>query len=133
MVIETTEKMVLWTDTVPLLIYNDCPGTIWPGIYTTSGTGPGTGGFELAAGANKSLEVSTDWYGRIWGRTNCTSSGDDSLVCTTGSCGQMDCTQASVSLLPTNQSASQLYYGMERDLEKDGISNFVPRVNPQQH
>lgn len=95
LVIETTEKMVLWTDTVPLLIYNDCPGTIWPGIYTTSGTGPGTGGFELAAGANKSLEVSTDWYGRIWGRTNCTSSGDDSLVCTTGSCGQMDCTQAS--------------------------------------
>lgn len=90
--------MVLWTDTVPLLIYNDCPGTIWPGIYTTSGTGPGTGGFELAAGANKSLEVSTDWYGRIWGRTNCTSSGDDSLVCTTGSCGKMDCTQASVSL-----------------------------------
>ncbi|KUI73228.1 Thaumatin-like protein 1a [Cytospora mali] len=87
--------MVLWTSTVPLLIYNDCPGTIWPGIYTTSGTGPGTGGFELAAGANRSLEVSTDWYGRVWGRTNCTSTTDGGLTCTTGSCGQMDCTSAS--------------------------------------
>ena len=90
--------MVLWTDTVPLLIYNDCPGTIWPAIYTTSGTGPGTGGFELVSGANKSLEIPTDWDGRIWGRTNCTSSGDDDLVCTTGSCGLMNCTQAAVSL-----------------------------------
>lgn len=90
-------KMVLWQDTVPLLITNNCGDTIWPGIYTTAGTGPGTGGFELAAGANRSLEVGSDWYGRIWGRTNCTSPSEGVLTCTTGSCGQMDCTQASVS------------------------------------
>lgn len=89
-------KMVLWQDTVPLLITNNCADTIWPGIYTTAGTGPGTGGFELAAGANRSLEVGSDWYGRIWGRTNCTSPSEGVLTCTTGSCGQMDCTQASV-------------------------------------
>ncbi|KAJ0123220.1 hypothetical protein J7T55_011684 [Diaporthe amygdali] len=87
--------MVLWQDTVPLLITNNCGETIWPGIYTTAGTGPGTGGFELAAGANKSFEVGSDWYGRVWGRTNCTSPSDGVLTCTTGSCGQMDCTQAS--------------------------------------
>lgn len=90
-------KMVLWQDTVPLLITNNCADTIWPGIYTTAGTGPGTGGFELAAGANRSLEVGSNWYGRVWGRTNCTSPSDGVLTCTTGSCGQMDCTQASVS------------------------------------
>lgn len=92
--------MVLWQDTVPLLITNNCGETIWPGIYTTAGTGPGTGGFELAAGANKSFEVGSDWYGRVWGRTNCTSPSDGVLTCTTGSCGQMDCTQASVSQSP---------------------------------
>lgn len=90
-------RMVLWQDTVPLLITNNCADTIWPGIYTTAGTGPGTGGFELAAGANRSLEVGSDWYGRIWGRTNCTSPSEGVLTCTTGSCGQMDCTQAAVS------------------------------------
>lgn len=95
-------KMVLWQDTVPLLITNNCADTIWPGIYTTAGTGPGTGGFELAAGANRSLEVGSDWYGRIWGRTNCTSPSDGVLTCTTGSCGQMDCTQASVSRNPNS-------------------------------
>lgn len=94
-------KMVLWQDTVPLLITNNCADTIWPGIYTTAGTGPGTGGFELAAGANRSLEVGSDWYGRVWGRTNCTSPSDGVLTCTTGSCGQMDCTQASVSHNPS--------------------------------
>lgn len=99
-------KMVLWKDTVPLLITNNCADTIWPGIYTTSGTGPGTGGFELAAGANKSFEVGSDWYGRIWGRTNCTSPSDGVLTCTTGSCGQMDCTQASVSRNISRPSAS---------------------------
>lgn len=125
--------MVLWTDTVPLLIYNDCPGTIWPGIYTTSGTGPGTGGFELAAGANKSLEVSTDWYGRIWGRTNCTSSGDDSLVCTTGSCGQMDCTQASVSFPPTNQPNSPPNMAWIELFGRETVSNTILRVSLQQH
>lgn len=88
--------MSLWNGKVPLQIYNQCPGTLWPGIYTSSGTGPGTGGFELAAGANKSLEVSSDWNGRVWARTNCTSSDNDALVCQTGSCGQMDCTSLAV-------------------------------------
>lgn len=114
--------MVLWTDTIPLLIYNDCPGTIWPGIFTTSGTGPSTGGFELTAGANKSLEVSTDWYGRIWGRTNCTSSGDDVLTCTTGSCGQMDCAQRSVSLLTPS------YFFLSHDIGKGDGGGWWPCV-----
>lgn len=91
--------MSLWNGLVPLQIYNNCPDTLWPAIYTASGTGPSTGGFELTAGANKSLEVASDWDGRVWARTNCTSSGDGLLTCQTGSCqGQMDCSSLSVSL-----------------------------------
>lgn len=90
--------MSLWNGKVPLDIHNNCPDTLWPAIYTSSGGGPGTGGFALAAGANRSMEVATDWYGRVWARTNCTSpaAGDDDddgvLNCQTGTCGQMDCT-----------------------------------------
>ncbi|KAJ4416288.1 hypothetical protein N0V82_006818 [Gnomoniopsis sp. IMI 355080] len=86
--------MSLWNGKVPLDIYNKCPGTLWPAIYTTSGGGPSTGGFELAAGANRSLEVSSSWYGRVWARTNCTAGDGDALVCQTGSCGVMDCASA---------------------------------------
>lgn len=85
--------MSLWDGNVPLQVYNNCHDTLWPGIYTASGTGPSTGGFELAAGANESLQVSSDWQGRVWARTNCTSSGEGLLTCQTGACqGQLDCT-----------------------------------------
>ncbi|KAF3764990.1 Osmotin, thaumatin-like protein [Cryphonectria parasitica EP155] len=90
--------MSLWNGKVPLQIYNKCPDTLWPAIYTASGTGPDTGGFELTAGSNQSLEVSSNWDGRVWARTNCTSSGDGLLDCQTGSCqGQMNCTYLSGS------------------------------------
>ncbi len=57
--------------TIPLVVSNLCPNTIWPGVGTQAGTGPGTGGFELATGDSMSLAVSADWQGRVWGRTNC--------------------------------------------------------------
>lgn len=90
--------------TVPLKISNYCEQTIWPGIGTQAGTGPGTGGFELDSGDVKELEVGADWQGRIWGRTNCTfnelGTGASNLngnngagaACTTGDCaGVLSC------------------------------------------
>jgi hypothetical protein len=86
-------------DSVPLVISNQCDGTIWPGIGTQAGTGAGTGGFELPAGSSMDLMVSTDWQGRVWGRTNCSfnpeGTGASNLngnngagaACTTGDCG----------------------------------------------
>lgn len=86
-------------DSVPLVVSNQCDMTIWPGIETQAGTGAGTGGFELDPGTSKSLTVSGDWQGRVWGRTNCsfnpTGSGASNLngnngagaACTTGDCG----------------------------------------------
>jgi hypothetical protein len=86
-------------DSVPLVISNNCAETVWPGIGTQAGTGAGTGGFELASGDSKSLTVSADWQGRVWGRTNCSFSVDGShasnlngndgsgAACNTGDCG----------------------------------------------
>lgn len=72
-------------DTIPLVITNKCDSTIWPGLATQAGLGPGTGGFELQPGASKNLTVGSNWQGRIWGRTNCTVNGN-SCACQTGDC-----------------------------------------------
>ncbi|KAL1876403.1 hypothetical protein VTK73DRAFT_9342 [Phialemonium thermophilum] len=92
---------------IPLRVTNHCPETIWPGIHTQAGVGPGTGGFELLPGTNKTVHVGTSWQGRVWGRTNCTFNANgtgpgDALVangmgasCMTGDCfGKLDCTVA---------------------------------------
>lgn len=76
---------------IPLVITNKCDTTIWPGLATQAGTGPGTGGFELEPGKNRTLWVGSDWQGRIWGRTNCTVNGN-SCACKTGDCfSKLDC------------------------------------------
>lgn len=84
---------------VPLIVSNNCGDTIWPGVGTQAGTGPGTGGFELASGTSNDLMVSADWQGRVWGRTNCSfnvgGTGASNLngnngagaACGTGDCG----------------------------------------------
>lgn len=88
----------------PLVVSNMCPETIWPGIGTQAGTGTGIGGFALKSGESKSMTVSADWQGRVWGRTNCSfavggngasnANGNDGsgAACTTGDCGGLlDC------------------------------------------
>lgn len=80
-----------WAGKIPIVVTNNCEDTLWPGIATQAGTGPGTGGFELAVGDSKKLWVSPEWQGRVWGRTNCTVNGD-SCSCTTGDCfGKLSC------------------------------------------
>lgn len=89
---------------LPLVISNLCDSTIWPGIGTQAGTGPGVGGFALPTGTSRSLVVSADWQGRVWGRTNCSfniaGTGASNLngyngagaACYTGDCGGvLDC------------------------------------------
>lgn len=80
-----------WNGRIPLKITNTCSEPIWPGITTQHGVGPGTGGFELAAGESRDLWVGPTWQGRAWGRTNCTVNGE-SAGCTTGDCfGKLNC------------------------------------------
>jgi hypothetical protein len=80
-----------WDGRIPLSVENNCAETIWPGVGTQHGTGPGIGGFELAPKMTRDLWVGATWQGRVWGRTNCTVAGD-SCACTTGDCfGKLDC------------------------------------------
>lgn len=85
------------SNSVPLVVTNSCAQTIYPGIITQAGTGGGTGGFQLSPGSNKSMTVSADWQGRIWGRTNCTfnsqgASNGGGKACSTGDCnGALSC------------------------------------------
>lgn len=79
---------------VPIVISNQCSSTIWPAVLTQSGTGPGTSGFSLDSGANKTFYVSSGWTGRAWARTNCsfTEGTASGAACTTGDCGGvLDC------------------------------------------
>ena len=83
----------------PLRVTNGCQETIHPGISTQAGIGPETNGFELEPGSSRLLTVSSDWQGRVWGRTNCSfnaagtgASNRGGLngggrACMTGDCG----------------------------------------------
>jgi hypothetical protein len=107
----------------PLIISNNCAETIWPGVGTQAGTGPGTGGFELASGSSNSLMVSADWQGRVWGRTNCSFAvggkgpsnlngvnGGGGAACGTGDCsGVLDCVNTvSFPATPLDQKIDSL-------------------------
>ncbi|OIW30866.1 Osmotin, thaumatin-like protein [Coniochaeta ligniaria NRRL 30616] len=89
---------------VPLRVTNNCPDTVWPGIGTQHGLGPGLGGFELVPGETMAFLVGPTWQGRVWGRTNCTFNADGTgpsnlngwngggQACLTGDCfGVLDC------------------------------------------
>ncbi|KAL5115714.1 hypothetical protein ACEQ8H_006426 [Pleosporales sp. CAS-2024a] len=86
-------------DITPLIVTNKCPGDIWPGISTQSGTGPRENGFKLQPGETKNQTVSEDWQGRVWGRTNCTFNKDGTAsasgsgkACYSGDCNsQLNC------------------------------------------
>lgn len=86
----------------PLVVTNSCPETIYPGIATQHGTGPGDTGFELSPGSTRKQTVSENWQGRIWGRTNCTfnsqgRSNGGGPACTTGDCNGVIPCQAAVT------------------------------------
>ncbi|KAI9802078.1 MAG: hypothetical protein M1833_001999 [Piccolia ochrophora] len=88
----------------PLKITNLCAEMVHPGIMTQSGGAPPSSGFALSTGNSKTLTVSADWQGRVWGRTNCSfnpsgtgASNNGGLngggkACMTGDCnGIVDC------------------------------------------
>lgn len=90
---------------LPLIVTNNCDEVIYPAILTQSGTGPPQSGFRLDPTASISQNVSADWRGRVWGRTNCTfdedgnipSSGQGRAACSSGDCGAFVQCQGAVS------------------------------------
>lgn len=93
--------------TTEIRVRNNCAETIWPGIGNQAGIGPDTNGFELASGSVRTITVSDNWQGRIWGRTNCSFNEDGTrsangqpAACGTGDCfGVLNCVQT-VRLMP---------------------------------
>ncbi|KAI9734422.1 MAG: hypothetical protein M1818_006810 [Claussenomyces sp. TS43310] len=84
--------------TIPLTVQNLCSETVWPAFASQAGTGPNVGGCELVPGAHRDFTVSTDWQGRVWGRTNCSfnaaGTGPSNLNGNNGAgraCGTGDC------------------------------------------
>ncbi|KAI8624876.1 thaumatin family protein [Xylariaceae sp. FL1651] len=80
-----TRPLTKRDNAIPLIITNSCPDVIWPGIASQAGDPPESHGFELAPGQSMNLTVGPTWAGRVWGRTNCTVSGD-TATCQTGNC-----------------------------------------------
>ncbi|KAN0084304.1 Thaumatin [Tylopilus felleus] len=78
-----------------LIVYNGCPFTVWPAMFTGTGTLPNYAtGWEAAAHTSVTFQVPSDWTsGRIWGRRDCdfsTNPGPNS--CPDGGCnGGLKC------------------------------------------
>ncbi|KAJ3682583.1 hypothetical protein LUZ60_015156 [Juncus effusus] len=68
---------------------NNCGYTVWPGVLSGAGTSPlSTTGFSLSQGESKTLTTPSNWSGRMWGRTLCTTnSNTGTFTCGTGDCG----------------------------------------------
>ncbi|CAE7187849.1 unnamed protein product [Rhizoctonia solani] len=73
-------------------VYNACPFTVWPAIFTDLNVGTSVpsieNGWEAPAYSKRSFTVPDDWKaGRIWGRTQCDFSTNPGIKsCLTGGC-----------------------------------------------
>nr|ALA44964.1 thaumatin-like protein 2 [Moniliophthora perniciosa] len=87
-------------------VYNACPFTIWPAVFTDLNVGSAVPdvptGWEASAWSVRSFNVPDNWTaGRIWGRKNCdfSKSGPDS--CLSGGCnGGLLCDQRTGTGVP---------------------------------
>ncbi|KAJ7935886.1 thaumatin-like protein [Mycena leptocephala] len=71
-----------------LTVYNACPFTIWPALFTSAGGRPSQAtGWSAGSFTKVTFTVPDDWNGRVWGRRNCnfaTNPGPNS--CLDGGC-----------------------------------------------
>ena len=110
--------------TIPLLVANWCPDTIWPAVLSQAGNGPQNTGFQLKSGANQSLYVSSNWQGRVWGRTNCTNFSPGQRACTTGDCG---------GVLLKTAGQDQRTGGRVKPSQRRGAQTGPDLIEPVQH
>ncbi|KAJ1410266.1 Thaumatin family [Sesbania bispinosa] len=69
-------------------IINSCYGqTIWPGVYTKSGTRVTPTGFKMDYEDVYDLNVPDSWSGTIWARTGCNGNPNNNFHCAVGDCG----------------------------------------------
>lgn len=83
-----------------ITVYNACPFTIWPALFTGTGSARPEfpSGWEASPWTHVDLVVSSEWTaGRLWARRGCKSSNpsssSDDLTCLSGDCnGKLRCT-----------------------------------------
>ncbi|KAF6745866.1 thaumatin-like protein [Ephemerocybe angulata] len=89
-----------------ITVYNACPFTIWPAMYTNNHIGGGVPsqptGWEAPAWSVKTFGVPENWMSaRIWGRRNCDFSRPGPNNCLTGGCnGGLECDRESGTGVP---------------------------------
>ncbi|KAL8278104.1 hypothetical protein RQP46_009564 [Phenoliferia psychrophenolica] len=85
-------------------VYNGCPFTIWPAMFTSGGTKPNyPTGWVANQYTKVQFTVADDWNGRIWGRRNCDFSGGSTSpnTCATGGCnGGLQCSPTTGTGVP---------------------------------
>ncbi|GAA5948345.1 hypothetical protein JCM3765_001380 [Sporobolomyces pararoseus] len=85
-------------------IKNNCKSTIWPAIFTSSGTAPSySTGWTAKKGSQVKFKVAENWSGRIWARTGCKFKKGETLPtsCETGGCnGGLKCDKSSGTGVP---------------------------------
>ncbi|KAJ7846185.1 Osmotin thaumatin-like protein [Mycena leptocephala] len=69
-------------------VYNACPFTMWPALFTSAGGRPTQAtGWAAPSFTKVTFTVPSDWNGRIWGRRNCDfSSNPGPNSCLDGGC-----------------------------------------------
>ncbi|GAA5847242.1 hypothetical protein JCM3766R1_005556 [Sporobolomyces carnicolor] len=87
-----------------ITVKNNCRETIWPAIFTSSGTAPEhSTGWSANKGTQVKVEIADDWSGRIWARTGCKFKQGETLPtsCETGGCnGGLECSKSSGTGVP---------------------------------
>ncbi|TEB32623.1 thaumatin-like protein [Coprinellus micaceus] len=100
-------------------VYNACPFTIWPAIFTDLNVGSAVpshpNGWEAAAYTKVTFTVPDNWRaGRIWGRRNCDFSKPGAQSCLTGSCnGGLVCNDRSGAGVPPATLAEFTFDGTD--------------------
>ncbi|KAJ7823306.1 thaumatin-like protein [Mycena olivaceomarginata] len=77
-----------------MTVYNACPFTVWPALFTSSGGRPSQAtGWAAPSFTKVSFNVPRDWEGRVWGRRNCDfSKNPGPSSCLVGGCnGGLEC------------------------------------------
>ncbi|KAK7045048.1 thaumatin [Favolaschia claudopus] len=71
-----------------ITVYNACPFTIWPALFTSAGGRPSQPtGWQANSFTKVTFDVASDWDGRVWGRRNCDfSSNPGPNSCLDGGC-----------------------------------------------
>ncbi|KAJ6591233.1 thaumatin-like protein [Mycena vulgaris] len=72
-----------------MTVYNACPFTIWPALFTSAGGRPAQAtGWQAASFTPVTFSVPSNWNGRIWARRDCNfaANGGGANACLDGGC-----------------------------------------------